>query len=178
MKDRKNIKNNDVHEDNLEEIYREYLGRVYRYMYVRVNHRETAEDLSSKVFEKILKNIERFKQGRDLDIWIFTVARNTLIDHYRKHGDRVKLKYDDQKSTSDKKPDIEAENDILIKDVKKALDKLSDDEAEVIQLTYFAQLEPREIAKIVRKSLGNIRVIRHRAIEKLKKILKNRNTDS
>ncbi|MBQ6258024.1 MAG: sigma-70 family RNA polymerase sigma factor, partial [Clostridia bacterium] len=69
-----------------EEIYAAYSGKVMGYIMARVQHRADAEDLCADVFEKVFRKMDQFDRSKaSLSTWIFTITRNTLIDHFRKN---------------------------------------------------------------------------------------------
>ena len=71
------------------ELYEEFLPRVFRYIRYRVNSLEVTEDLTSGVFEKALTNFSKYSSDKSsFSTWIFTIARNTVIDYYRVRGKR------------------------------------------------------------------------------------------
>jgi len=73
-------------------VYRDYKDILYTYVLVRVGHDpEQAEDVVSDVFVKVFKHYDRYDQTYALSTWLFTITRNTLIDHYRKRKDMVAL---------------------------------------------------------------------------------------
>ena len=71
------------------ELYEEYLPKVFRYVRYRVNELQVAEDLTSTTFEKALVNFEKYSADRAaFSTWVFSIARNVVIDHYRVRGRR------------------------------------------------------------------------------------------
>lgn len=156
------------------EIYKKYIVRLYRYFYVRVNNRELAEDLTSDVLTKVCINIEKFDFRKNMDAWIFTIARNTLIDYFRQYGRNKEICCEDMENEEDKgrfEDDVEME--FFTEKVVEVMKDLSSVERDVIEMTYFAQLDSKEIGKVLEKSTGNVRIIRHRALKKIKELLKN-----
>ena len=78
-------------------LYAEYLPKVYRFVRYRIEDEATAEDLTSVVFEKALVKFHAYESQRaSFSTWVFTIARNTVIDHFRVgHPDRVMPLNDD-----------------------------------------------------------------------------------
>src|SRR5512136_1892925 len=73
-------------------LYEIYLDRIYRYIYFRVTDEQTAEDLISQVFTKAWENLDRYQpNGRPFIAWLYTIAHNTVIDHYRTRKDTVPI---------------------------------------------------------------------------------------
>ncbi|MBI2411375.1 MAG: RNA polymerase sigma factor [Candidatus Kerfeldbacteria bacterium] len=73
-------------ESSIASLFDEYFTSVYKYVFFRVRNQQDAEDIVADVFEKILKKQHTFQQqhGATIRSWIFAIARNTLIDYYRK----------------------------------------------------------------------------------------------
>ena len=65
-------------------LYEEYLPRVFQYMNYRIEDRAIAEDLTSDIFNKALSGFAKYDSGKAaFSTWIYSIARNTLIDYYR-----------------------------------------------------------------------------------------------
>ena len=157
-------------------IYTEFLTPVYRYVYLRTQNRQLAEDLTQTVFIKAFESLPRFvNQHRQPLAYFFTIARNAIIDFRRKRqielaefNDEIIQEIEDVAV----RPDM-----ILIQDddrteIQKALAELSEDESEVITLKFMNGLPNREIAEILGKTEANIRKIQSRAIQNLRILLK------
>lgn len=153
-------------------IYDQYLERIYRFIYLKVSSREEAEDLSQQVFMKAWEAMYRFKdEGLPFSSWLYRIARNLVIDFYRT-----------------KKPNITLEENITIEAVEnseeralenhegeeliKALKELTEEQKDVIILRFIEGLSYKEIAKITKKNQPALRILQHRALNKLRKILK------
>ena len=75
-----------------DKVYTEYKEKVMRYMLKKVQNPHDAEDLTSEVFLKVFKSIESFDENKaSISTWIYTVARNTVIDYYRTRKDTAEL---------------------------------------------------------------------------------------
>ena len=81
-------------ETSFEELYRRTFPRVYAFLRAHVRSREAAEDLVSHVFEKALTHRDRAPSGQAAVHWIFRIAKNTLIDHWRVEGRRSRSHVD------------------------------------------------------------------------------------
>ena len=65
-------------------LYDRYLEKIYRFVFFKVGHREEAEDLTQQVFTSAWENIQGFReQGLPISSWLYKIARNSIIDHYR-----------------------------------------------------------------------------------------------
>ncbi|MBU0722489.1 RNA polymerase sigma factor [Patescibacteria group bacterium] len=154
-----------------------YIDQLYRFIYFKVGNREEAEDLCSAVFLKtwnyILENT--LKDHKTLKALLYKIARNLIIDHYRKNKDRENISLDgdsgiqiiDQRQSASKV--MELKTDLLVLETK--LPELKDEYREVIILRFINELSVKEVAEILDKSKGNIRVLIFRALKALKELL-------
>ena len=158
-------------------IYDEYIEKIYRFVFFKVNSQEIAEDLTSETF---MKCWERYKDKRDdidnLQAFLYQIARNLVTDHYREKG-RTKTISLDCVPILDPRPNLEekAEDNLEMENIKLALTNLKDDYQDLITWYYIEDLSIPEISRISGKSEGNVRVAIHRALNSLKdEIKKNR----
>jgi RNA polymerase sigma-70 factor (ECF subfamily) len=154
------------------EIYNLYFEKVYRFIFYRVSHKELAEDLAEEVFIKIHKKINSVKESQAFEGWMYQIARNTVIDYYRSKKTLVSL--DDIENTLEYETNIvdslnlQSHQKILLK----FLNQLPPDQQTVIKLKFLENLDNPEIAAILKKSEGAIRVIQHRALTQLQNLAK------
>lgn len=171
------IKNRD-HEAFMK-AYDLYIDDIYRFVYFKVGDSEEAKDLTSSVFLKTWNYIqnESVKDCKTLRALIYKVARNTIIDHYRKNSQatKVPLEYEDGTAI-----DIEDEGQTVLekleilseyKIVEEKIKELKDEYREVIILRYVNDLSVAEISQIIGKSKGNVRVIISRSLKALKNLI-------
>ena len=157
------------------EIYDFYAVKIYRFIYLRVNRKEDAQDLTSEVFLKSWRHLSR-KKVNNLKSLLYQTARNLVIDFYRQNkGERresVSLE-EVQNTLVDKKGDLleKVSFDSEIERVKKSLSRLKSDYQEVIILRCVEEFSFKEIAGILGKSEGSARVLSHRALKALKEEL-------
>lgn len=160
-------------QDALADIYEAYYARVYRFIFYRVSHKETAEDITEEVFIKAFSGLKNLEQLEAFEGWLFQIARNLVIDYYRKKKQLVPL--DSVENTLEYDTNVvdiinlQIEQSILIKLLK----ELNDEQRSVIKMKFFEELDNSTIATILNKTEGAIRVIQHRAITRLKDIFKD-----
>ena len=152
-------------------IYDQYVEKIYRFIFLKVSSQEIAEDLCSETF---LRGWETFREDQNKienpQAFLYQVARNLVIDHYREKG-RTQIVSADYVPIIDPKADIEEKtflNSDLAK-IKAVLANLKGDYQEVIIWHYIDDVPIIEIAKILNKSEGTVRVLLHRALKALKK---------
>jgi len=153
------------------ELYGQYLPKVFRYISYRIPDVTTAEDLTSAVFEKALTKFQSFRADKaSFSTWIFTIARNTLIDHYRVNSKAQTVQLDDPAAAMGPEVSPEEESDRAeeIRMLNSCLAKLSRPEQEIISLKFGAEMTNRQIAKTLSLSESNVAVIIFRAVRKLR----------
>jgi RNA polymerase sigma-70 factor, ECF subfamily len=149
------------------ELYDVYIRRVYDFIYYKTHHKETAEDLTSETFFKALKNIGQFDQSRSFRAWLFTIAHNTVRDHYR--AARPTTDIDDVWDLrADDNMVRDAETKLALAEVQKHLGSLSAIQREILILRLWQGLSYKEIAEIIGKSEANSKMIYSRAIAQLR----------
>ena len=164
-----------------------YINQLYRFIYFKVGSREEAEDLSSAVFLKAWHHIlsNSLKDEKTLKALLYKIARNLIIDHYRRSKDRETVSLDNGEGGGreiiDEKQNagqlMEARADWLVLETK--LPELKDEYREIIILRFINQLSVKEIADILNKPKGNVRVLIFRALGALRELVgKNENFPS
>ncbi|OGF30657.1 hypothetical protein A3H09_01770 [Candidatus Falkowbacteria bacterium RIFCSPLOWO2_12_FULL_45_13] len=169
------VKKND--KEAFIKAYDLYVDQLYRFIYFKVGNREEAEDLSSSVFLKTWNYIleKKLENPNTLKALLYKIARNLIIDHYRKTKGRESVSLDNENGIKiiDEKQNpnygLELKADLLVLETK--LPKLKDEYREVIILRFVNELSIKEIAEILDKSKGNVRVLIYRALNALKELL-------
>ena len=155
-----------------------YVDQIYRFIYFKVGNKEEAEDLSSAVFLKIWSYLQENNiiDSKTLRPLLYKIARNIIIDHYRKINQRENVSLDktmEQGGLIDVKQDIaqraEVMSDLMVIETK--LPELKEEYREVIIMRYINELSIKEIAEILDKSKGNVRVLIYRALSVLRELM-------
>jgi RNA polymerase sigma-70 factor (ECF subfamily) len=157
--------------ERFEELYERFFTPVFRYVLLRVKNRAEAEDLAQTVFMKAYQANPPGKGGQELSLnYFFTVARNTVIDHWRKKKDVI---VDDPDEAFENIPDTETpEGDAMRGEantaVREALQLLSASEQEVLILKFMNELTTKEIAKMLNKTEVAVRQLQSRGLKALR----------
>jgi len=157
-----------VEEIDWEAAYKEYLPRVYNFFRYRVGNRTLAEDLTAGTFEKAWRGRSRFQ--RDLSAfstWLFTIARNVAIDHFRRRGPDLPLETVREPTDSISVEEIVQRNHDAAR-LSILVLQLPTRERELVAFKYGAGLNNREIARLTRLSESNVGIILYRVVEKLR----------
>ncbi len=157
-------------------FYDEYYEKVYNYVYFKTGERADVEDLASGVMEKVLNNLHRYNAAASsLNTWVFTIARNHLIDYFRLKcrnesyfEDGEELRIAGQAEAEPEEALIRAEQE---EKVKALLQQLADTEREVMLLKFWGGLKNIEIAAQLGMNNGSVNVTVFRTLKKLKKII-------
>lgn len=160
-------------ESALSELYTLYFPRVYRYILARTGSTYDAEDLTEEVFMRVLEAIERF-QWRDVPFsaWVFRIAHNAVISQRRKDGTRGRsAPLSDVLAIDSQGPDELVENRLALNQIMEAAEQLPEAQRQVIALRFSAALSVAETAAAMGKGEGNVKVIQHKAISKLREMM-------
>ena len=157
------------------ELYDACVERVYRYVYFRVTDDDAVEDLTSQVFLKAWENLDRYEIGSSPFVaWLYTIARNLVIDFYRTQKSSVPLDDVTALPAREQSPAEEAELRFSLQAMRDGLQALTDDQQQVLILKYIAGLPNENIAKLMNRREGAIRALQMRALQTLSKYMKEK----
>lgn len=149
------------------EIFKRLNAHIYNYIFLRVRSREVAEDLTSEVFIKVWINKDKYLKDRSsVKTWIFKIARNHLIDYFKKR--RIDTLNEDIEKASIEFNELDDLNLIYI---FKKLKELSPMEQDLIIMKHIEELDNNEISRILNKSVNTTKVAVFRAFNKLKNLV-------
>lgn len=159
-------------------VYDDYSGELYRFIYFKVGSQEEARDLSSMVFLKAWNHVQakNLVEAKTLRALLYKIARTSIIDYYRERASRKTVSLDDPESgafaiADDMDLEAEADKKADVRLLASKLPLLKDDYREALILRFINELSLEEVADVMGKSRGNIRVIIHRAVAALKEII-------
>ena len=160
-------------------LYDMHVDRVYRHIYYRVGNEADAEDLTQQVFFKAWQAIGRYKKMASPFIaWLMTISHNLVVDFYRTKKDRAYLEAEVLADHSAPSPERATETSFEQQHLRRAILQLGGDEQQVVLLRFMEGFEFAEIAPLLNKKEGNVRVILHRALVKLRNILEKEGVQS
>jgi RNA polymerase sigma-70 factor (ECF subfamily) len=159
-------------------LYEEYFPRIYRYIVLRVQSQTEAEDLAGQVFLKALESSPSFKwRGAPISAWLFRIARNQVIDYRRTDKSKRTLPLNEFLVSDTIDPERAAERDSDIRQLIQAVGQLTQAQRDVIELRFAGGLSTAEVAKILGKSIGAVRVLQHAALAALRRKLSDWKND-
>lgn len=158
--------------DEFEAMYESNAPLIYRFMFWRTKDEMLAEDLTSNVFEKAWRSRDSFKGG-SAKAWLHRIARNTLIDHWRKRHD-ITVEDMGALETADVSValDENLDREMMIEDLRHAVSELPREMRQVVEMRFIDELSARNTGQRLNISEANVRVIQYRALRKLKDNLK------
>lgn len=157
-------------------LYTTYVAPIYRFIALKVKTKQEAEDLTHEVFVSAWKNIKHYrKRGHPFSSWLYEIARNKVIDHYRTKKNHASLEAIDPDAMGEESTILES-LDISIQStmVHQAIRRLPEEHQTIIILRFVEDLSPKEIAEVLGKSEGTIRVAQHRALHALRELLQKK----
>ena len=161
--------------DAFGELYDHYIGLIYNFVFFKTHHKETAEDLTSQTFFKALNSISSVDSSKSFLSWLYKIAQNIVIDHYRKSGreNNSRQFMDDEWDAPDNSIDIIGDLDTSrdIVRMKKYLAKLSSEERDIIMMRIWQELSYKEIAEIIGKTEASSKMMYSRSLKKLRELL-------
>ena len=166
-------------QDAFDVLMSRYKQKIYAYLLRSVKNYEDAEELTIEVFIKIYRALGTWEPRAKFTTWIYRIAHNLSIDHYRSKSRRTTAYLDDEKSAIDEPASMDRrsnpENGVLEKDrhriIGDAMEQLSPNQRSVFIMSRYDCLQIREIAEILGMAEGTVKIHLHRAVKKLKNIL-------
>jgi len=162
-------------------VYDQYIDKIYRFVYLKVGGQEIAEDITSKVFTKGWEAFSA-KGGpasggknpiKNPGAFLYQIANNAVIDHYREKGRSKLVSVDASPEIVD--PGTNAQDMAILSadigTIKKAMQKLKKEHQDVIIWHYLEDMPIDNIAKLIDKPAGTVRVMLHRGLKDLKDIV-------
>ena len=157
------------------DLYRLYAPQMLRYVSSRVTGTQEAEDLTNTIFEKAFGAIGRYEPSpAQFSTWLYTIAQNTIIDHYRK---RRLPQVDDGEAQlfAVTDPDEGPEGNLLADERRRflyqAVMQLTPEQRQVIGCRFFFNLPVHEVAQMMGKTEGAVKALQFRALERLRRTL-------
>lgn len=155
-------------------LYRRYVDRIYAFAHRRTWTPEAAEDVTAATFERAYRNLERFDTtGSGFGPWLFRIASNELVDHYRREGrsrtprGQRALRALAEHDTHDDLEEVERNEDVA--EMLVALDELRPRYQEALTLRYLSGFTADEAADAMGCTKAVLAVTLHRALAALRR---------
>ncbi|MCA1054686.1 RNA polymerase sigma factor SigX [Rossellomorea aquimaris] len=163
-----------------DELYAKYHQDVFNFLIYMVHNRQQAEDLVQEVYIRVLKSYQNFEGKSSEKTWLFSIAKNVAIDHFRKQRNwkaRLLDKFDwsrQELASGDATPEEIAVENENIQVLYQCLKQCTTDYRLVIIMRYLQGLSIKETAEILEWSESKVKTTQHRALKKLKEEMNER----
>ncbi|GIN85622.1 ECF RNA polymerase sigma factor SigX [Heyndrickxia sporothermodurans] len=165
------------------ELHKKYHRDLFQFLFYMVKNREQAEDLIQEVYIRVLKSFKDFEGKSSEKTWLFSIARNVAIDHFRKQkGWKARLfkSFDwnrqQVKDTSDLPEEIILQNE-KIRQLYNCLDVCTQDQKMVIIMRYLNGLSISETAEILGWTESKVKTTQHRSLNLLRRLMKGQDQE-
>ncbi|MCK4451308.1 MAG: sigma-70 family RNA polymerase sigma factor [Anaerolineae bacterium] len=151
-------------------LYDKYFSRVYRYVAQRVGVQQDAEDLTSLVFIEAMESLDNYREQGSFAGWLFSISRRKVVDHYRRPDGEIPLEManDDELASTTKTLESHVIHDERLHRLAQELQTLAPEKQEVLAQRFFAGLKYKEIASVLGKSEGAIKMTVYRTLDELR----------
>jgi RNA polymerase sigma-70 factor, ECF subfamily len=152
-------------------LYDHFVKKIFNYIYFRTYRKDLAEDIVSQTFLKALEKLHSYKPEKGaLSAWLYRIAHNTLMDHYRQRKGTVNID-DVWDIPGDRNVEVDAENRLGWEKLKPLLEQLSARERDIILMRVWDEMSYREIGEIVGSSEASCKMAYSRAVKALRKVM-------
>jgi RNA polymerase sigma-70 factor, ECF subfamily len=156
----------------LAEIYDRYATPIYGYLYRILGNAAQAEDLAGEVFLKLLQALRSGRAPRDrLEGWLYRVAHNLAIDWFRRQKKGSGVPLSEEMVADESRPSEIVEDGQARQQLRASVRRLTPDQQQVILLRFAEGLPAAEVARLMGKSEGAVKILQHRAVNRLRKLL-------
>ncbi len=161
--------------DAIGELYDRHHKHIFRYVWSRVHDNRAAEDLTGEIFTRMVISLADYRpMGVPFRAWLYRIAHNLVVDHYRKESGHVWVPLDHAENLSEEgnSPALIVERQLTAERVQRALAKLDPSQREVVVLRFLAGLSLREVALTLNKTVAAVKSLQHRGLVALRLALR------
>lgn len=153
-------------------IYTQYRDKVFGFVRSKIVNQTEAEDIVQTVFLKVYSNLDKYDETKaSLSTWIYTITRNTVYDYLKEKRGHPVLELVDNTVDSAEEPDDSLLNQEALEELACALQKLPQNQRDIIILIYYHGKPKTEVAKILDITYGQLRYLHDKALSRLKETL-------
>jgi RNA polymerase sigma-70 factor (ECF subfamily) len=153
------------------QLYERYASAIFRYVHARVGDHKDAEDIAEEVFIKAWRSLPRYEErGYRYSAFLFKLAQNLVVQFFRKAKRMDALRMTEINTRTETRISMEGQSER--QELYLAMSKLPENYRRVLELRFFGELSSEEIAQVMERSPGAIRVMQNRALTALRQVLK------
>jgi RNA polymerase sigma-70 factor (ECF subfamily) len=151
-------------------LYEQYYDSIVRYIFIRINDQNEAENLGGEVFLRALQSLDSYRgHAEQARGWLFKIAHNLVVDYLRKMSQRKTLPLSQVEVRDRVSTEETVETKLEMERLSRALQQLTPAQREVIGLRFFAGLSSAEVGRLLGKSSGAVREMQRAAVETLRR---------
>jgi RNA polymerase sigma-70 factor (ECF subfamily) len=153
-------------------LYEHYLDEMYQFVFYKVKGRQEAEDLTEVVFLKAWQALDGNPPTKiPFRLWLYRIARNTVIDHYRTRRSQIDLEEAMEVPETADSPETLVVRRERVEELRDKLQMLNEDQQEVITCRFVMGLSHAETAVVMSRTEQAVRALQYRAITALRNLL-------
>jgi RNA polymerase sigma-70 factor (ECF subfamily) len=150
-----------------EQIYQRYATAIFRYIYYRTGDVELAEDLRAEVFLRMYESLHRYEdRGWPISAWLYRIAHDRTVDALRRRRIRNDVPLDAWDAHCDG-PEQSVDRLLEYEQLKHTLNELTDEQRQVIQMRFMADLPIHEVARRLGRTEGAVKALQVRGLRSL-----------
>ena len=153
-------------------IYAQYRDKVFGFVRSKIYNQTEVEDIVQTVFLKVYSNLDKYDETKaSLSTWIYIITRNTVYDYLKDKRDHPVLELIENTEESEEKTDDSILNNETLEELACALEKLPQNQRDIIILIYYKNLDRRKVAEMFGMTYGQVRYLHDKAIKRLGELL-------
>jgi len=153
-------------------LYERHRAGVFRYLFYRVGNRQTAEDLTSEVFLRMIRSLDGYRdRGISFQAWLFQIAHNLAIDHFRRDHNSWEVELLESLPANDPEPAAAVERKLTSESLQRALLKLEADQRDVVVLRFVVSMPIADVAQTLNRSEDAVKGLQRRGLIALRAVL-------
>ena len=161
-----------MNKQDVELIYTQYCDKVSRFVRSKIHYPNDVEDIVQTVFLKVYSNLDKYDEIKaSFSTWIYIITRNTVYDYLKDKRDHPVLELVDNTVDSAEEPDDSILNNEALEELACALEKLPQNQRDIIILLYYKNLDRRKVAEMFGMTYGQLRYLHDKAIKRLGELL-------
>ena len=161
-----------MNKQDIELIYTQYCDKVSRFVRSKIHYPNDVEDIVQTVFLKVYSNLDKYDEIKaSFSTRIYIITRNTVYDYLKDKRDHPVLELIDNTVDSAEEPDDSLLNKEALEELACALEKLPQNQRDIIILLYYKNLDRRKVAEIFGMTYGQFRYLHDKAMKRLGELL-------
>lgn len=161
-----------MNKQDIEIIYTQYCDKVSRFVRSKIHYPNDVEDIVQTVFLKVYSNLDKYDEIKaSFSTWIYIITHNTVYDYLKDKRDHPVIELIENTVYSAEEPDDSLLNQEALEELARALQKLPQNQRDIIILIYYKNLDRRKVAEMFGMTYGQVRYLHDKAMKRLGELL-------